>query len=202
MLFSKKYINFIIIIIILELYKNDIKFCVVFWKNYASRKKIQLWDRVNIGCDIWTLIVLKRTMLCPAGTNAWKKIPLPHLWQIGMKRLHLSRWRCCLATWEKGHSCKGSGCVVWRWAESISTWIIRWIYPSGRSPQEKNAFFRHCSNYLNLPPPVRVSPIRVTCTSFFRHRNSSFGSQFRTKNTTYIQPKNSLMLKLLAFWKK
>ena len=131
-----------------------------------------------------------------------EKIPLPHLWQIGMKRLHLSRWRCCLATWEKGHSCKGSGCVVWRWAESISTWIIRWIYPSGRSPQEKNAFFRHCSNYLNLPPPVRVSPIRVTCTSFFRHRNSSFGSQFRTKNTTYIQPKNSLMLKLLAFWKK
>ena len=75
MLFSKKYINFIIVIIILELYKNDIKFCVVFWKNYASRKKIQLWDRVNIGCDIWTLIVLKRTMLCPAGTYAWKKSP-------------------------------------------------------------------------------------------------------------------------------
>ena len=89
-----------------------------------------------------------------------EKIPLPHLWQIGMKRLHLSRWRCCLATWEKGHSCKGSGCVVWRWAESISTWIIRWIYLSGRSSQGKMHSFGYCSNYL---PPV--PPIRLTCTT-------------------------------------
>ena len=171
-------------------------------------KKLRLQEKISTLRQSWYWLWHLNTD-CPEENDAlscWdlrlKKIPLPHLWQIGMKRLHLSRWRCCLATWEKGHSCKGSGCVVWRWAESISTWIIRWIYPSGRSPQEKNAFFRHCSNYLNPPPPVRVSPIRVTCTSFFRHRNSSFGSQFRTKNTTYIQPKNSLMLKILAFWKK
>ena len=132
------------------------------WNNFhVGRDKYQLWDRVNISFDIWTLIVLNRTMPNPARLYTWKK-NLPHLWQIGMKRLHLSRWRCCLATWEKGHSCKGSGCVVWRWAESISTWIIRWIYLSGRFLREKMHSFGYCSNYL---PPV--PPIRLTCTTFF-----------------------------------
>ena len=46
------------------------------WNNFhVGRDKYQLWDRVNISFDIWTRIVLNRTMLYPAPLNTWKKSP-------------------------------------------------------------------------------------------------------------------------------
>ena len=56
----------------------------------------------------------------------------------------------------------------------------------------KNAFFRAL-------PELTLPPIQAPCTTFFRHRNSRFESQLRTKNTndyllytyTIIHPKKT-----------
>ena len=57
--------------------------------------------------------------------------------------------------------------------------------PLGKTSIKKKTFsFGHCPNYLN-PPPLPMTPIRATWSSFFGSRNSRFESQFRTKNTIY-----------------
>ena len=59
----------------------------------------------------------------------------------------------------------------------------------GQFHEEKNAFLQALPELQPLPA---LPKSRGTFTIFIRRRNSRFKSQFRTKNTIYIQPKKTV----------
>ena len=148
--------------------ENVPQITILHWKQLLMTKGGNLENRrwKILGCPSEKYLVVQ-------VRNTWTN--RSHFWHIWTRQeinwaLSIRRWPHATFT-----------CMLQPCKYLLShLWLYK-LYFKGRHQKKKNVFFRALPK--SPKPPLPMTPIRATWSSFFGSRNSRFESQFRTKNT-------------------